>query len=389
MVIVLSECEGYAGRHGIPFPPRPLRGDMKRLGLPILVLSIAFAAFGEEPEKTTEKPAPALGARADKLIKDALPNCADKMTESRVALQHALPSNMVGAVIRLASERQACQGQWVAIISNEGGFFIGTPWFLDGMEGTLEQRLKTFTLQYMQQVFEPVIDRTKTREGLYRVTLYQQVEGGKLPLEGEIDPAGSVLFIGHFLPITADFRAARLKSLEHFVSLSPTEGAAKPDVTVVEFSDFECPSCQHAAGYMKPILDAHGDKVRYIRYDTPLVTIHPWALPAAVAGRAIWHQKPDLFWKYKEQVYANQDKLSAFTIDDFARGFASDHELDLAKYDADVKSPEIRAELVNGAGTAFSNDVRATPTYMVNGTMVDAGVDGKGLSDYVNGLLKR
>jgi protein-disulfide isomerase len=362
---------------------------MKRLGLPILVLTIAFAAFGDEPEKTTEKPAPPLGARAEKLIKDALPICSDKVVESRVALQHALPNNMVGAAIRLASPRPACEGQWVAIISNEGGFFMGTPWFLDGMEGTLEQRLKTFTLQYMQQVFEPAIDRTKTREGLYRVTLYQQVEGGKLPLEGEIDPAGSVLFIGHFLPITADVRAARLKSLEHFVNVSPSEGAAKPDVTVVEFSDFECPSCQHAAGYMKPILDAHGDKVRYIRYDTPLVTIHPWALPAAVAGRAIWHQKPDLFWKYKEQVYANQDKLSAFTIDDFARGFASDHELDLAKYDVDVKSPEIRAELVNGAGTAFSNDVRATPTYMVNGTMVDAGVDGKGLSDYVNGLLKK
>jgi protein-disulfide isomerase len=89
---------------------------------------------------------------------------------------------------------------------------------------------------------------------------------------------------------------------------------------------------------MKPILEAHPDKVRYIRYDTPLVTIHPWALAAAIAGRAVWHQKPDLFWKYKEQIYANQEKLSAFTIDEFARGFASDHDLDMKKYDADVQS---------------------------------------------------
>ncbi len=366
---------------------------MKRLAFVLLALTLASATFAQDApakeEKSTEKPAPPLGARADRLIRDAMPVCSESVTETRVALQHALPLNMVGAVIRLASKRSACDGQWVAVISNEGGFFLGTPWFLDGQEGTLEQKLKGFTMQYMQQVFEPVIDRTKTREGLYRATLYQAVEGGKLPLEGEIDPAGTVFFIGHFIPVTSDFRAARLKALDHFLSLSPTEGAAKPEVTVVEFSDFECPSCQRAAGYLKPILAAHGDKVRYIRYDTPLVTIHPWALAAAVAGRAVWHQKPDLFWTFKEQVYANQDKLSAFTIDDFARGFATDHELDMAKYDADVKSPELHIELVNGSGTAFGNDVRATPTYLVNGTMVEPGTDGKGLVEYIDKLLKK
>ena len=363
---------------------------MKRLAFAVLALFLAFGAFADEPEKTAEKPAPALGARADKLIKDALPTCSEAVTESRVALQHALPTNMVGAVVRLASKHQACEGQWVAIISNEGGFFMGTPWFLDGQEGTLEQKLKDFTMQYMKQVFEPVIDRTKTREGLYRATIYQPVEGGnKLPLEGEIDPAGTVFFIGHFVPISSDFRASRMKAFDHFINLSPSTGAAKPDVTVIEFSDFECPSCQHAAGYLKPILEAHGDKVRYIRYDTPLVTIHPWALPAAVAGRAIWRQKPDVFWKYKEQVYANQDKLSAFAIDEFARGFAQDHDLDMKKYDADVQSPELRLDIVNGVGTAFTNDIRATPTYMVNGRLVDAGLEGKALADYVNGLLKK
>ena len=364
---------------------------MKRLALTLLALCLASAAFAaDEPETPKEKPAPPLGARADKLIKESLPKCSEAVTESRVALQHSLPDNMVGAVVRVESKHQSCEGQWVAVISNEGGFFMGTPWFLDDQKGTtLEQRLKDFTMEYMKQVFEPVIDRTKTREGLYRATLYQAMEGGKLPLEGEIDPAGTVFFIGHFVPMTADVHASRMKAFERYLNLSPSEGAAKPEVTVVEFSDFECPSCQHAAGYLKPILDAHGDKVRYIRYDTPLMSIHPWALPAAIAGRAVWRQKPDLFWKYKEQVYANQDKLSAFTIDEFARGFASDHELDMAKYDADVQSREIRADIVNGAGNAFTNDVRATPTYLINGTFVDAGVEGKGLSDYVNGLLKK
>jgi hypothetical protein len=361
---------------------------MKRLALPLLVLSLASAGFADEPQKTTEKPAPPLGARADKLIKEGLPVCSEAATESRVALTHALPADMVGAVVRIASKHSACEGQWVAITSTEGGFFFGTPWFLDGQTGTLEEKLKNFTTQYMKDTFAPVIDRTKTREGLYRATLYQTVEGGKLPLDGEIDPAGTVFFIGHFVPITADYRSSRVKALDHFLNLSPATGAAQPQVTVIEFSDFECPSCQRASGWMKPILEAHGDKVRYIRYDTPLVTIHPWALAAAIAGRAVWHQKPELFWKYKEQIYANQEKLSAFTIDEFARGFASDHDLDLKKYDADVQSPDLRAELVNGAGNAFTNDVRATPTYIVNGAFVEAGTDGKGLAEYINKALK-
>lgn len=361
---------------------------MKRLAFTVLALCLATAAFADEPEKTNEKPAPPLGARADKLIKEALPVCSEPTTESRVALQHSLPANMVGAVVRIASKRSSCEGQWVALTSTEGGFFFGTPWFLDGQTGTLEEKLKSFTMQYMKETFNPVIDKTKTREGLYHATLYQTVEGGRLPLEGEIDPAGSVFFIGHFVPITADYRASRVKAFEHFLSLSPSTGAAKPDVTVIEFSDFECPSCQRASGWMKPIVEAHPDKVRYIRYDTPLVTIHPWALAAAIAGRAVWHQKPDLFWKYKEQIYANQEKLSAFTIDEFARGFASDHDLDMKKYDADVQSPELRLELMNGDGTAFSNDVRATPTYIVNGAFVEAGADGKPLAEYINKALK-
>ena len=362
---------------------------MRRLAFPFFAFFIASAVLADEPAKPAEKPAPTLGPRAEKLIKDALPVCSEGVTQSRVALQHTLPANMVGAVVRVESKHQACDGQWVAIITNEGDFFMGTPWFLDGTEGTLEQRIKTFTMQNMKQVFEPVVDRTKTRAGLYRATLLQPMEGGKLPLEGEIDPNGTVFFFGHFVPMATDYHTSRLKAFEHFLPQSPSTGAAKPEVTVIEFSDFECPSCQHAAGYMKPILSAHSDKVRYIRYDTPLLGIHPWALPAAVAGRAIWRQKPELFWSYKEHVYENQEKLTAFTIDEFARGFAQDHELDLAKYDADVKSPELVADIVNGVGAAFSNDIRATPTYIVNGALVDAGNEGKGLTDYVNGLLKK
>jgi protein-disulfide isomerase len=334
-----------------------------------------------------DKPAPPLGPKAEAMIEQLLPVCSEATTPKRVGLMHPLPANMTGNVVQLESKRNWCSGQWVAVVTKEGGFYLGIPWFLDGVEGSIEEKLKSFGWQNMQQNFTPLVDRTKTRDGLYKVTMMQATEQGKVPMEGEVDPAGTVFFLGHFMPLGGEVRSARIKALGPIVEKSPATGAASPQVTVIEFSDFECPSCQHAAGYMKPILAAHADKVRYVRFDTPLMMMHPWAFSAAVAGRAVYRQKPDLFWTYKEQVYDNQEKLSAFTLDDFVRGFAKDHDLDMKKFDADIASAELKNEILSGVAAAFSNDIRSTPTYLVNGVPVDPGNDGKALAAYVEKAL--
>ncbi len=348
----------------------------------IALFLVAGASFADD------NPAPKLGERADTLLRQALPVCGVETKTTINGLQHKLPENLKGEVIRVESERQSCAGQWVAAVSREGGFFFGIPWFLDGLNGPIEAKLKQFGWKSMQQSFEPVVDRQRTRDGLLKVTMYQMTEHGKVPVEGEIDPEGTVFFIGHFYPLSSDYRESRLKIFQPFLDSSPAAGAAKPAVTVIEFSDFECPSCQKASGYMQPIMEKYGDQVRYIRFDFPLVSLHPWAFVAAVAGRAIYHQKPEAFWEYKKEVYANQEKLSAFTFDDFARGFVQGHDLDLKKYEAEISSPELQKGMLAGVGIAFANNILATPTYLVNGVNVDPG-DGKGLEAYVAKLLKK
>ena len=355
---------------------------MKRILIAITALS-AVAVFAADVP-----PAPKLNDRSEKMLQEALPTCAAEMTLDRSGLMHKLPTNMTGVVLRVDSKRAACQSQWVGISTAEGDFYMGIPWFLDDTAGTPEERLKAFTWKAMQENVQPVIGKERTRDGLLKVTLFQATEAGKLPLEGEMTPDGSIFFMGHFMPQSADYRAQRLKNLQPFIAASPSEGASAPAVTVVEFSDFECPSCQHAAHYMDPILEKWGSKVRYVRYDVPLVSMHPWAFQAALAGRAVYRQKPELFWEFKKQVYANQDKLNGFTAGDFTRGFAQDHGLDMKKFDADVSSAELKKEILDGVGTAFINDVRGTPTYIVNGVIVDAGNDGKALEEYVAKLVK-
>jgi protein-disulfide isomerase len=357
---------------------------MKKLVF-LFAASIATAAFA------ADAPAPKVEVdpKVDRLIHDTLPVCAGS-TISYSAMEHKLPEGMKGVVVKIDG-RPSCAGQLVAITSRQGGFYLGLPWFLDNVrdQPTLEAKLSTFTQEAMHESFTPKVDRNPTRDGLFPVTLWETTERGKVPLYGAIDPAGTIFFFGQFRPVTEDQRTARMKAFEPFIADSPATGAAKPAVTVIEFSDFECPSCQHASSYMKPLLEKYGDKVRYVRYDLPLVTMHPWAFTAAIAGRAIWHQKPELFWDFKKQVYDNQEKLNAFTIDDFMRNYAKDHDLNMEKFDAEVANESLKAKLMEGVGTAFSNDIRATPTYIVNGVMVDAGDNGAALHSYVESQLKK
>lgn len=355
---------------------------MKRLAFALLALALAAPAFAEEAVQ--------LSPGAVKQIKDNLPVCSEDAKSAFTSLKHPMPQGMRGIVVRVESKRPSCEGQWFAVTTNSGGFFLGPIWFLDDEKDqrTIEAKLKTFGWNKLQQNLTPVIDRTPTTNNLYNTVLHQTTERGTVDLLGEVDPEGTAFFLGHFIPMKSDLRQERLKAFAPIVASSPAKGAGKPDVTVIEFSDFECPSCQRAAGFMDPVIKQHGDKVRYVRYDLPLVQMHPWALSAAIAGHAIYRQKPELFWDYKKHVYENQEKLNTFTIDDFTRGFASDHELDMKKYDADVTSPELRAEILKGVGIAFANDIRATPTYVVNGVSVDPG-DGTSLEKYVAGLLKK
>ncbi|HVS30698.1 MAG TPA: thioredoxin domain-containing protein [Thermoanaerobaculia bacterium] len=346
-------------------------------------IAILCAAFLAASSTLSADP---LDAKTEQLVRQSLPVCAD-LKLSAEPLGRKLPDGLTALVVRSESPRHACAGQYLAITSRAGGFYLGSPWFLDAGGATLEEKLTNFTWTRLKSNFTPVIDRQKTPEGLYRVTLIETTERGKVPMEGEVDPDGTIFFLGHFRRANADAGAARMKVFESYLSSSPRLGAEKPAVTIVEFSDFQCPSCKFAAGFVDPILEKHGDRVQYIRYDLPLGG-HPWAFPASVAGRAIHRQKPDLFWEYKNQIYSNQDKLSVFTIDDFARGFASDNDLDMQRYDADVVSEQIRGSILSGVGTAFSNEIRSTPTYMVNGAFVDAGDGGRDLVAYVEKALK-
>ena len=324
--------------------------------------------------------------KLDAAIRQSLPVCAEatvKYSETPMKL----PQRFSGTLVQVESARHSCAGQYLAVVSPTGGFFLGSPWPIADEEGkNVMEKLKSFAWRNMQTNMTAEVQWKPTDDGLLPVTLWQATENGKQPLFGFIDGDGRTFFFGNFKRLNGDLLAQRTKVFDSLLAKSPAKGSGA--VTIVEFSDFQCPSCRRASGWVDPIVTKHAGKVRYVRYDLPL-TGHPWAFPAALAGRAIYRQKPDLFWDFKKNVYDNQESLNAFVFWDWARAWAEDHELDLKKYDADLENAELRAEILQGAGLALSNDVRATPTYFVNGAIVDAGDDGKALAAYVDNLVAK
>lgn len=347
---------------------------MNRSILLTLTLVLCASAFADVDPKL------------DKAIRESLPVC-DGATVKYQESPVKLPQRFTGTLVLVESKQHSCAGQYIAVVSPTGGFFLGSPWPIAEEEGgTIELKLKNFAWRSMQTNLTAELERRVTEDGLVPVTLWQTTESGKAPLYGLVDPEGRTFFFGNFKRLGGDIPAQRTKVFESLAAKSPAKGSGP--VTIIEFSDFQCPSCRRSSTWVDPIVKKHDGKVRYVRFDLPL-TMHPWAFPAALAGRAIHRQKPDLFWDFKKNVYDNQDQLNAFMFWDWARAWAEDHDLDLKKYDADLENAELRAEILRGAGLALSNDVRATPTYIVNGIMVDAGENGAALAAYVDKLVTK
>ena len=145
------------------------------------------------------------------------------------------------------------------------------------------------------------------------------------------------------------------------VELAPVRGAAEAPVTVVEFSDFECPFCKQMQGTLQQLLERYPGKVRLVYRDLPLETIHPYARRAAEAARCA--QDQGKFWDYHDILFTKAPKL------------APD---DLKQYAAEVGLDAVEFEACLGQGihsTAVQHDVdeskrlgiTGTPAFFING----------------------
>jgi len=166
-------------------------------------------------------------------------------------------------------------------------------------------------------------------------------------------------------PITMNFSSPVFVS-ELDDGVSPVRGAPNPVVTIVEFSDFECPFCRQVQSVLRQIVESYGRKVRLVFKHLPLEG-HRNSLPAARAAYCAAEQ--DRFWQFHDAVFA-AGNLSPPVFEKIA----SDLGLGLAKFQECVASERSRAAVVKDIEAARLLRIESTPSFVVNGKVINGAL---------------
>lgn len=186
--------------------------------------------------------------------------------------------------------------------------------------------------------------------------------------EFTVSDDGRYAFFGELEDLTVDPFAAVMKKIS--LKDVATKGPADAKVTIVEYSDFQCPFCSR--GYQtleSQVLKEYGDKVRFAYKNFPL-PMHPWAEPAAVASLCARQQKTDAFWKLYNYYFQNQRDLTAQNLKDKSVEALKDDGIDLAKFGDCLDNKKtldlVKAEQAEGSSVG----VNGTPAFIINGRLI-------------------
>jgi len=144
---------------------------------------------------------------------------------------------------------------------------------------------------------------------------------------------------------------------------APSFGPENAKVTIVEFSDFQCPFCSRAANVVHQVKEKYGDKVRFVFRQFPL-PMHGDAHLAAQASLAA-HQQGK-FWEYHDLLFANQKALTRSALEDYAKQAS----LDLGQLKKGLDDPAIKAAVDADVKLGEELNVNGTPTVFINGKRV-------------------
>jgi len=200
------------------------------------------------------------------------------------------------------------------------------------------------------------------RKGNLQVALGQQTQD----IGFYVSRDGGHLFRGDAVDLTID----PLKQVMNKIALDnqPERGPKDAKVTIVEYSDFQCPFCARVYTTLEnDVLKNYGDKVRFVFKNFPLTSIHPWAEDGAVASECAFQQGNDQFWAMYNGLFSKQGEITKDNLKDKASEIAKNGNMDVGKFQEclDGKKSLDAVKADENEGNALG--VNSTPTFFVNG----------------------
>jgi protein-disulfide isomerase len=201
------------------------------------------------------------------------------------------------------------------------------------------------------------------KEGTLEVGTAPQVR--KVPFTAS--PDGKYVIFAEVSDVTVDPSKAVMEKIK--LDGAACKGPKDAKVTIVEYSDFQCPFC--AKGYTtveQQVLKEYGEKVKFCFKDFPLA-FHPWAEPAAIAAECVREQKADAYWKVYDGFFQNQKDINPTNVKDKAFEFGG-AGIDRAKFDDCVDNKKTQAGVKADQAEGGSVGVTGTPSFVINGRLL-------------------
>ncbi len=208
------------------------------------------------------------------------------------------------------------------------------------------------------------------------VTLQGRLEKGDVYVSKD----GKTMLRGEIYKMADDPFAANRAKIK--TDGDPSLGPANARVTLVEFSDFECPHCQELYEAMKTV-ETEYPQIRIVYKNFPLTQIHPWAETAAIAGRCAYEESPAAFWKMESSIFENQDVISPENVWSQLVQYATQAGLKPDAFKACMASTEAKKAVDDDRAQGVALGVDSTPTVYINGRPLVGG-DLATLQQYIN-----
>ncbi len=160
----------------------------------------------------------------------------------------------------------------------------------------------------------------------------------------------------------------------------PSRGPANAPITIVEFSDFECPYCSRAEETVSEVMRVYGDKIRLVFRDLPLPN-HQNAPKAAEAAHCAGEQGK--YWEMHAKLFANQRALEVPAL----KGYAKDLKLDQAKFDKCLDSGSTAAIVEASKKAGNEAGVTGTPAFFVNGVLISGAQPFEAFKEIIDAEL--
>lgn len=170
----------------------------------------------------------------------------------------------------------------------------------------------------------------------------------------------------------ADQEAAAKRDLDASIAGLPTRGNADAKVTIVEFSDFQCPFCARGAQTLDEVVAGHANDVKVVFKNFPL-DFHPWAKPAAIAAHCAGKLKGAAFWTLHDAYFKNQGQITLENVIPKSKEFLAGSGIDMAAWSTcagdTTSEPHRAAAAAVDADMALGErlGVSGTPAFFVNG----------------------